>query len=466
MWIPGGSIMAILATGQITFIDFNDALSLTGFINSTHPKTQVYSKDGGGSYSANWVTANNLLTANVYRQASGAAGIDLISLSGGNGVGITNPKWTLKLFTDAEVVIAAGTSNASFGSVSASAPYTLTLNKNCMTEAKPSLECTFSCIYTDPSTALSIDFKTSVTFSLMKSGGKAVFVQIYETNGQYVIRNGAVATSTLALKFSVFRNGVKDIAVTGSAQWKYRDPGGNWTNDGSAVALSGANPETAAIKTITAATVDAITNSRTYRIEFTDNDSEADVTGTVYSAEVSILDLTDPFQVAFTVDGGTTFKNGEGTKTVHFRLFQNGTEVDLVSGAYKLYRLTLHDQNGNLDYFKSAFDLATSISGSLTAGATSLVVASAGTGSKAIKAEDRLVLEPGVSGKEEIVQVASSYISGTTITLKAGVQFAHAASAPIKSANKKCGLTDTAKVITVTGDDIFNLGSTDIEVIG
>ncbi|MDT4761815.1 hypothetical protein [Sphaerochaeta sp. PS] len=457
--------MAILATGQITFIDYNDALSLTGFINSTHPKTQVFSKDGGGKWSADWATANNLLTPNVFRQAAGASGLDLVSPGGGNGVGITNPKWTLKLFTDTAVVIAAGASNAAFGSVGSAAPYTLTLNKNCMTEAKPSLECTFSCTYTDPSTALSIDFKTSVTFSLMKSGGKAVFVQIFEDNGQYVIRNGSVATSTLALKFSVYRNGVKDTSVTGSAQWKYRDPGGNWTNDGTAVALSNSNPETAATKTISAATVDAITNSRTYRIEFTDNDSEADVTGTVYSAEVSILDLTDPFQVEYSVDGGTIFKNGEGTKTIRLRLFQNGSEIDLVSGAYKLYRLTLHDQNGNITYFKSAYDLATSISGAIAVGATSLVVASAGTGAKAIKEGDRLVLEPGVGAKEEIVQVGASYVSGTTIPLVSGVQFAHAASAPIKSANKKCGLTDTAKVITITGDDIFNLGSTDIEVL-
>ena len=458
--------MSVLATGQITFIDYNDALSLTGFINSTHPKTQVYSKDGGGTYSANWVSSNNLLTPNLFKQASGAAGIDLVSPTGGNGVGITNAKWTLKLFTDSPVVITAGASNASFGSVSSSAPYTLTLNKNCMSEAKPSLECTFSCTYTDPSTALSIDFRTSVSFSLMKSGGKAVFVQVYEDHGMYVIRNGAVASSSLLLKFAVYRNGVKDTSVTGSAQWKYRDPGGSWVNDGSAVSLSGSNPETAATKTIGAATVDAITGSRTYRIEFTDNDSEADVTGTVYATDVTILDLTDPYQLEYTVDGGTIFKNGEGTKTIHFRLFQNGVEVDLVSGSYKLYRLTLHDQNGNLTYFKSAFDLSTSISGAVAAGATSLVVASAGTGAKAIKAGDRLVIQPGVSGKEEIVQVAASYASGTTIPLAAGIQYAHSASAPIRSANKKCGLTDTAKVITITGDDIFNLGSVDVEVIG
>jgi len=217
---------------------------------------------------------------------------------------------------------------------------------------------------------------------------------------------------------------------------------------------------------INAATVDAITNSRTYRIELTDNDTEAEATGTVYSDEVTILDLTDPFTVDFLVEGGTIFKNGEGSKTIRPKLFQNGSEVDLTSGSYKLYRFTLYDQNGNVTFFNSAFDLSTSISGAISAGATSLAVVSAGTGAKAIKAGDRLVLEPGVSGKEEIVIVGSGYTSGLTIPLAAGVTYAHAASAVIKSANKKTGLTDSAKLVTITGDDVTALGSVGVEVIG
>jgi len=461
--------MAILATGQLTFIDYNDALSLTGYINSTHPKTQVYSKDAGGTFNPNWQTSNNILTVNLFKQAAGAAGVDLLAAAGGNGAGISNAKWTLKLHTDAAVDILAGGTNANFGTVGAAAPFALTLNKNCMSidgTIKPSLECTFSCTYTDPATSLSIDFKTSVTFGLIRSGGKAVFVQIEESNGLYVIRNGAVGPGSLTLKFKVFRNGVPDTVVTGSAQWKYKDPGGSWTNDGSAVALSGSNPETAATKVINAATVDAITNSRTYRIELTDNDTEAEATGTVYSDEVTILDLTDPFTVDFLVEGGTIFKNGEGSKTIRPKLFQNGSEVDLTSGSYKLYRFTLYDQNGNVTFFNSAFDLSTSISGAISAGATSLAVVSAGTGAKAIKAGDRLVLEPGVSGKEEIVIVGSGYTSGLTIPLAAGVTYAHAASAVIKSANKKTGLTDSAKLVTITGDDVTALGSVGVEVIG
>jgi hypothetical protein len=462
--------MGILATGQITFIAYNDALSLTGLIKSSAPKTQVYDTSIGGAYNytPSWTSTPLVLTPTLSKQAAGSAGVDLVAVSGGNGANISNVKWKIKLFNDAEVEIAKGTSNASFGSVSSSAPYALTLNKNVMTSAKPAMEVSFTCTYTDPSTSLSIDFASSISLSLMKSGGKAVFIQMTEQNGQYFIRNGAVDTTTMKLLFKVFRNGVEDTAVTGSAQWKYRDPGGSWTNDGSAIALSGTNPSTVATKTISAATINAIHNSRVYRVEFTDNDSDADKTGTVYSDELTIIDLTDPYTLEYTVSGGTIFKNGEGSKTVYPRLFQNGVEVDLISGAYKLYRFTLYDSSGNITYFKSAFDLSTTVATAISAGGKSLAIASAGTAgtAKAIAAGDELVLEPGVSGKEEIVTVADTYTSGTTIPLVNGVTYSHAVSAVVKSANKKTGLTDTTKLITVTGVDITNLGSTSVEAIG
>ena len=53
------------AQGQITIIDYNDALALTGYIGSNHPKTQMYNPDNG-SYSPNWATTNLVLTPSLY----------------------------------------------------------------------------------------------------------------------------------------------------------------------------------------------------------------------------------------------------------------------------------------------------------------------------------------------------------------------------------------------------------------
>ena len=55
-----------IATGQISIIDYNDALTLTGFISSNHPKTQMYNPDNAG-YTPNWASTNLVLTPSLYK---------------------------------------------------------------------------------------------------------------------------------------------------------------------------------------------------------------------------------------------------------------------------------------------------------------------------------------------------------------------------------------------------------------
>lgn len=64
-----------IATGQITITDFNDALTLTGFINSNHPKTQQFNPDNG-TYNPNWASTNLVLTPSLYKQGSNSDLID------------------------------------------------------------------------------------------------------------------------------------------------------------------------------------------------------------------------------------------------------------------------------------------------------------------------------------------------------------------------------------------------------
>lgn len=451
--------MAVLATGQLTIVDYNDAISLAGFIKASRQKTQVYNKDGGGTWVPSWPTLNNVLTPELYIQAAGSAGVNLLT----TGSGISGAKWSLQLYNDGVVDILAGASNASFGSVGAAAPFALTLNKNVMTEDKPSLEATFSCVYTDPTTGLGITFKTGISFSLMRSGGKSVVVQAFEANGDYAIRNGAAGAANLVMKFKLFRNGVEDTTITGSGVWKHRDPGAtSWTTD-QTTPFNNQNPDTVGNLSVPVSTLAAaINNSRTYRIEFTDTGAEAEASGTVYSDEFSILDFTDNYAVEIHSSAGDVFKNGVGTTIITPKLFQAGVEIDTTSAAFKRYRFTLRDKNGAVTYFKSSYDLATTLNGAKSAAATSIIVVSAGTSPRNIVIGDELVIEPGVSGKEEIVEVTS--VSGTTIGCTA-LAYAHATGVAVKSANKKCGLTDSAKTITVTGDDIDVKGVLECEVL-
>ena len=55
-----------IATGQISIIDYNDALTLTGFISSNHSKTQMYNPDNAG-YTPNWASTNLVLTPSLYK---------------------------------------------------------------------------------------------------------------------------------------------------------------------------------------------------------------------------------------------------------------------------------------------------------------------------------------------------------------------------------------------------------------
>ena len=53
------------AQGQFTIIDYNDALTLTGYIGSNHAKTQMYNPDNG-TYTPNWASTNLVLTPSLY----------------------------------------------------------------------------------------------------------------------------------------------------------------------------------------------------------------------------------------------------------------------------------------------------------------------------------------------------------------------------------------------------------------
>lgn len=51
----------IICTSDYTISDFNDAISLSGYIGSNLAHTQIYSPDNGG-YTPDWSSTNLVLT--------------------------------------------------------------------------------------------------------------------------------------------------------------------------------------------------------------------------------------------------------------------------------------------------------------------------------------------------------------------------------------------------------------------
>lgn len=53
------------AQGQFTIIDYNDALTLTGYIGSNLAKTQMFNPDNN-TYTPSWAATNLVLTPSLY----------------------------------------------------------------------------------------------------------------------------------------------------------------------------------------------------------------------------------------------------------------------------------------------------------------------------------------------------------------------------------------------------------------
>jgi hypothetical protein len=56
--------MTVVSTGQITIIDYNDAVTLTGFIGANQPLTQVYNPDNN-TYTSDYTVTNIVLTPSL-----------------------------------------------------------------------------------------------------------------------------------------------------------------------------------------------------------------------------------------------------------------------------------------------------------------------------------------------------------------------------------------------------------------
>ena len=80
------------AQGQFTIIDYNDALTLTGYIGSNHAKTQMYNPDNG-TYTPNWASTNLVLTPSLY-----VIGTTTDQIASAN---VTSVKWYVESSTTA-----------------------------------------------------------------------------------------------------------------------------------------------------------------------------------------------------------------------------------------------------------------------------------------------------------------------------------------------------------------------------
>lgn len=330
----GGTHMS-KAQGQFTIIDYNDALTLTGYIGSNLAKTQMFNPDNN-TYTPSWASTNLVLTPSLYVIGTTADKI--------TSTEVTSVKWYVDSSTTAI------TSSGNYA-LSGTKSHILTVKANVMA-GLPGIDYRCVITYKDPSTGLSITHPLTISFSRVVNGGGIVDLLVTTPSGN-VFKNAEV--STLTAKAELWRGSsvdttnvtykwaMMDPSVTASSSAGYdADFGVGWKKLTDA---SGKFSGTAtATLTVYAASVDSYA---VVKCMAKDTDSASNTYNSKFYDVATFIDNSDPIQVVITSTGGDVFKNGQGSTTLTAVCYQAGTEID--SAGQGTYTWTKYDKDGSID---------------------------------------------------------------------------------------------------------------------
>lgn len=197
--------MPIIATGQISIVDLTDGKSLSCYITSNLPKTQILDPNPGGVVSPNWAgTPKLILTPVVFANQTALA------LTAA-GVTVT---WKRKEGAGAEATLTTG---------EAVANGVLTVSANKLTGVTSGL-LTYLCYvtYTDPETGIPVNVVADITFSQIKTALNAQSVWI---SGEQIFKYDASSAVTPA-QITLTAN----VANVSISKWQYKNASNVWTD--------------------------------------------------------------------------------------------------------------------------------------------------------------------------------------------------------------------------------------------
>lgn len=320
-----------MATGQFTIIDYNDALTLTGFIGSNHPKTQMYNPDNS-TYSPDWGSKNLVLTPTLYKMGSTA---DIIATAQ-----VQNVKW-YEVNSGTETLITASSTYALSGTKS----HILTVKSNVLA-GLPAKDFTCIVTYRDTTTNMDLTYKMGISFSRVVNGGGIADAVAWCPKGN-VFKNGDVAT--LTAEIDLWRGSTTDITNV-AYQWYMQDSTVT-TDQGGGVGwkkltdASGKYTGTSSrVLTVYAASV---VNYAVFKCSIKDTDSSSNTYNQLFWDSVTFIDNSDPLQITIESTGGDVFKNGVGSTTLKAKVFQAGNEVDSAGTKYT-YKWFKYNKDGTL----------------------------------------------------------------------------------------------------------------------
>lgn len=305
------------AQGQFTIVDFNDAITLTGFINSNLQKTQMYNPDNG-SYTPDWSSTNLVLTPSLYVAGTTTDKITATEVQ------------TVKWFEGNSTT--AITNGGNYG-LSGSKSHVLTVKANVMAGLSGK---DFRCevTYLDATTQLTLTYVMSISFSRVVNGSGITDLIVSTPSGN-VFKNNEVASLTAVAR--LWRGSTVDTTNV-SYQWYMLDTSVD-TDQGGGVGYRKLTNTTNMYQGVTTNTItlyaDAVDSFTTLKCVAKDTDSSSNTYNEEFVDTASFIDNSDPLQVIIQSTGGDTFKNGVGSTVLTARCYQGGEEVDTAgNGTY------------------------------------------------------------------------------------------------------------------------------------
>lgn len=197
--------MPIIATGSKTIIDLSDGKSLSAYLGSNQPRTQINDVNAA-SYSPDWTTVPGKLVVTPVVYANQTA----IAL-GNAALSIT---WKRKEGSGSEAALVTGETVS--GNI-------LTVAQNKLTGVASGLLTYIAYVtYTDPDTGLPINAVADITFALVRTGENAKSAWI---SGDQVFKYtavGAVSPAQIML--------TANLQNVSMVKWQYRNGSGVWTD--------------------------------------------------------------------------------------------------------------------------------------------------------------------------------------------------------------------------------------------
>lgn len=303
------------ASASYTIMDYTDGVTLLGSIESNHPRTTLYDT-ATQTHNPDWSSTALSLTPKITKAGSAA---DLVPslVSGTWQRRIAGGSWTL-------------VTNGQNGETVASSAKILTVNQNKMVGSIWQIEYKFLAVYADPVLGLNIDYEMIISFNRVANGTSFVVARAYAPAGD-MFKNEKPAS--LKVKAELLRGTTEDTTSL-TYTWEKSTNGTSWS------AVSGA---TTAELTVTATMVDSFAM---FRCKIKDVDASSETYNKTFVSEgVTILDVSDPYQVVIQSSAGQFFKNNSGTTVLTARVYQDGSEVDSTGGKFT-YTWTMTNKDG------------------------------------------------------------------------------------------------------------------------